>query len=113
MMGQRDIDPIPPHAVTMWLTDHDIIAALPMTAGGTPYLMKLPLNEGGLLRALELLRKRRHEVLSPSEAASTFAPPTHQPQVKLSKASEKLHAETTPEQRANALALIQRLGLKR
>ena len=113
MNGTLDMDPIPPHAITMWLTDHDIIAMLPMTAGGTPYLMKLPLSEGGLMQALELLRKRKHEVLTPLEAAASFAPPKHQPQVRLSKAQEKLHAETTPEQRAAAMALIERLGIKR
>lgn len=110
-MGQSDTDPIPPHAITMWLTDHDIIAMLPMTNGGTPYLMKLPLSEGGLMAALELLRKRKHEVLSPTEAADTFAPPRHQPQVRLSKAQERLHAETTPAQREAAQALLRKLGL--
>lgn len=110
-MGQRDPSPIPPHAITMWLTDTDIIAALPMTAGGVPYLMKLPLSEGGLMQALELLKKRKHEVLSPTEAAQSFAPPKHQPQVKLSKQQEKLHRETTPEQRANAEALLRKLGI--
>lgn len=110
-MGKLDADPIPPHAITMWLSDNDIIAALPMTKGGIPYLMKLPLNEGGLMQALELLRKRKHEVLTPTEAAASFGPPKHQPQVRLSKAQEKLHAETTPEQRAAAQALLIKLGL--
>lgn len=97
----------------MWLTDHDIIAMLPMTSGGTPYLMRLPLNEGGLMQALELLKKRRHEVLSPLEAQALLAPPRHQPQVRLSKAQERLHAESTPEQRERARLLIEKLGLKR
>jgi len=95
----------------MWLTDTDIIAALPMTAGGLPYLMKLPLSEGGLMQALELLRKRKHEVLSPTEAASSFGPPKHPSQVRLSKAQEQLHRETTPEQRTAAQALLRKLGL--
>jgi hypothetical protein len=110
MMGTLDTDP-PPHAVTLWLTDHDIIVQLPMTAGGIPYLLKLPLSEGGLMQALELLRKRKHEVLSPLEAQALYEPPRHQPQVKLTKAQERLNAETTPEQRAAAKALIERLGL--
>ena len=112
-MGQSDPTPIPPHAITMWLTDHDIIAMLPMTAGGTPYLMRLPLSEGGLMQALELLHKRKREVLTPTtDAPANYTPPKHQPQVKLNKSQEKLHSETTPEQRAAALALIERLGLK-
>jgi hypothetical protein len=113
MMGQMDHDPIPPHAITMWLSDNDIIAALPMTLGGTPYLMKLPLSEGGLMQALELLKKRKHEVLTPLEAQVLRGPPKHQPMVKLSKAQERLNAETTPEQRERARALIEKLGLKR
>lgn len=110
MMGQLDRDPVPPHAITMWLTDHDIVALLPMRNGSTPYMMKFPLNEGGLMRALELLRQRKHEVLSPTEA-KVFDVPRVQPQVRLSKAQERLHSETTQEQRDNAQALLRKLGL--
>jgi len=116
MMGQRDDSPIPPHALTMWLSDNDIIVALPMTAGGTPYLMKLPLSTGGLMQALTLLHKRKAEVLDPTEAKALFnlrADPTaNQPQVKLSKAQEKLREETTEAQRENARALLAKLGIK-
>lgn len=110
MMGQIDHDPIPPHAVTMWLTDHDIVALLPMKAGGTPYMMKFPLNEQGLMRALELLQKRKHEVLTPTEAA-VFDVPKVQPQVKRGKLQEKLYSETTESQRDAAQALLRKLGL--
>jgi hypothetical protein len=110
-MGQVDKDPIPPHAVTMWATDHDIIVMLPMKNGGTPYMMKFALSEGGLMQALEVLKQRKHEVLSPTEAAALYEPPRHQPQVKLSKAQERLHAETTVEQREAAQALLRKLGL--
>ena len=111
MMGQLDRDPVPPHAITMWLTDHDIIALLPMKSGGTPYMIKFPLNEGGLMKALELLKERKHEVLSPLEAQALYEPPRHQPQVKLSKVQERLHAETTQEQRDAMAALLRKLGL--
>lgn len=110
-MGQLDRDPVPPHAITMWLTDTDIIAQLPMKAGGTPYLMRFPLNEGGLMKALELLRQRKHDVLSPTEAQALYSPPRVQPQVRMSKAQERLHAETTQEQRDAAQALLRKLGL--
>ena len=100
----------------MWLSDNDIIVALPMTAGGTPYLMKLPLSTGGLMQALTLLHKRKAEVLDPTEAKALFnlrADPTaNQPQVKLSKAQEKLREETTEAQRENARALLAKLGIK-
>lgn len=111
MMGQRDPKPTPPHAITMWLTDHDIIAALPMTAGGDPYLMKFPLSEGGLMQALELLKKRKHEVLSPTDAAELYSPPAHPPQVRPTKAQERLYSETTPEQRAKAQELLKKMGI--
>lgn len=112
MMGkmQENFTP-PPHAVTLWLTDHDIIALLPMKSGGIPYMLKLPLSEGGLMQALELLQKRRHEVLSPTEATRDFGPPAKQPQVRISKAQERLYSETTPEQRTAASALLRKLGL--
>jgi hypothetical protein len=111
VMGQLDREPVPPHAITMWLTDHDIIALLPMKNGGPAYMMKFPLNEGGLMRALELLQQRKHEVLSPTEALDAFDPPKTQPQVRVSKAQERLYAETTPEQRDAAQALLRKLGL--
>lgn len=112
-MGHLDNSPIPPYAVQMWRGETDIFVALPMSAGGIPYIMRFPLSEGGLSAALEVLRKRRHEVLSPTEAQALYAPPRHQPQVKLTKAQELLHKETTPEQRERARLLIEKLGLKR
>ena len=99
-----------------WLGDHDIFVALPMTTGGIPYIMRFPLNEGGLASALGLLHKRKAEVLDPLEAKALFNirsdPTTNQPQVKLSKAQEKLRAETTEAQRESARLLIAKLGIK-
>lgn len=111
-MGQVDRNLPPKHAITMWLSDHDIIAMLPMTAGGTPYLMKLPLNENGLMRALELLKQRKHEVLSPLEAQALYAPPKAQPQVKVSARRQAFLDETTEAQRENARKLLAKLGIK-
>lgn len=112
MMGQLDHDPIPPFAVTMWTNDVEIFVALPMSKGGIPYIMSFALNEGGLTQALAILRKRPKEVITPTAAApANYTKPAAQPQVRISKAQERLHAETTPEQRANAQALLRRLGL--
>lgn len=111
-MGQIDYDPIPPYAITCWTNDREIFVALPMSKGGTPYIMAFPLNEGGLTQALAILRKRPKEVITPIAAApANYTKPAAQPQVRISKAQERLHAETTPEQRANAQALLRRLGL--
>lgn len=118
MNATMDPQPIPPHAITLWLSDHDIIAMLPMRAGGPCYLMKLPLSEGGLTKALNLLRERKHEVLSQLEAdamrrlVGASTPPATQPQVKLSKTQEKLHSETTQAQRDRARAVLEKMGLK-
>lgn len=115
-MGVRDMNPIPPHAMQCWLGDHDIFVALPMTTGGIPYIMRFPLNEGGLASALGLLHKRKAEVLDPLEAKAIFNtrsdPTANQPQVKLSKAQEKLHAETTEAQREHARLVLAKLGIK-
>ena len=111
MMGQLDTTPTPPHAVTMWATDHDIIVMLPMTSGGPPYLMKFALSEGGLMQALEVLKKRKHEVLSPLEAQALYEPPKNPPQVKVSERRQRFLNETTEAQRDAAQALLRKLGL--
>lgn len=112
MMGSLDTTFIPPYAVTMWESDHDIFVALPMTSGGIPYIMKFPKNEGGLAQALGVLNKRKREVLTPTEAQALYTPPAQQPMVKQSKAQERLYSETTPEQRENARRLLEKLGIK-
>ena len=111
-MGRLDTDPIPPYAVTMWTNDREIFVAMPMTRGGIPFIMSFPLNEGGLTKALEVLRKRPKEVVLPTAAApANYTKPPTQPQVRVSKAQERLYAETSPEQREAAQALLRKLGL--
>lgn len=113
MMGQLDRDCIPPYAVTMWTNDREIFVAMPMTAGGQPFIISFPLNEGGLTKALEILRKRPKEVILPTlDQPANYTKPPDQPMVKpMGKVREKLHAETTPEQREAAQALLRKLGL--
>jgi hypothetical protein len=110
MMGRLDPDPIPKWAVTCWTDDQHVYVALPMTAGGIPYIMKWPLNEGGLSQALLVLRKRQKEVLEPTRAAP--ANHTRQPMVKLDRHHEKLKQETTESQRESARKLLEKLGIK-
>lgn len=109
---------VPPHAITCWATDHDIVVMLPMKAGGTPYLIKFPLSEAGLKQALSVLIKRKDEVLSAADSRDLTdprrsnilrEPPPSQPQVKLGKIAERLHAETTEAQRTNARDLIAKM----
>lgn len=112
MMGQLDTSPIPPYAVTMWTNDREIFVAMPMTAGGQPFIISFPLNEGGLTKALEVLRKRPKEVILPTmDQPANYTKPPQQPQVKpMGKIREKVHSETTQEQRDAAQALLRKLG---
>ncbi len=113
MTAQGDALPRPAWAVTMWSDDHDIFVELPMTGGGVPYIMRYPLTEGGLSRALEVLRIRKRETVLPTmDQPANYTLPRHQPQVKLSKTQERLHAETTEAQRDNARRLLAKLGIK-
>lgn len=114
-MGQCDADPIPPYAITCWTNGTDIFVALPMTAGGTPYITKYPLNEGGLSMALAVLRKQQKESILPTKAApANYTLPDHQHmvQTKMSEARRKLYAETTEAQRENARKVLAKLGMK-
>lgn len=116
-MGTMDRDCVPAYAVTMWRGDDGYIyCALPMTAGGVPYITRYLASEGGLSQALDLLRKRKAEVLDPLEARAIFNsrpnPTADQPMVKTSKAHERLKAETTEAQRESARRLVAKLGLK-
>lgn len=112
-MGTRDTSPIPQWAVQCWATETDIFVALPMTQGGIPYIAKFPKSEGGLAQALAVLCARRPEVPKPSASApANYTHPPRQPQVRRSKAEEKLRAETTEAQRETARKLIAKMGLK-
>lgn len=113
MTGKLDPSPIPPWAVTMWESGSNIFVALPMKAGGVPYIMKFDLTEAGLKAAMRIIKvQREEEAPRPSmDAPANYTPPKHQPMVKLSKSQEKLHAETTPAQREAAQALLRKLGL--
>lgn len=114
MMGQLDHNPIPLYAITMWTNDVEIFVAIPCK-GNIPYITSFPLNEGGLTKALNLLRDRPKEVIAPTAAApANYTKPPNQPQVRpAGKIRERLMAETTEDQRARAAALIaQMLGKK-
>ena len=112
-MGVLDPSPIPPYAITCWEDEHNIYAALPMKAGGIPYIMKFARNEGGLAAALAVLSKHRRETIIPTHGSpANYTHPTHQPQIKLTKAQEKLHSETTEAQREHARRYLSKLGIK-
>lgn len=53
---------IPLHALTVWADDHDIFVSIPTAAGSQPYISKYPLTEGGLSKAISILKVRRKEL---------------------------------------------------
>lgn len=111
-MGQLDRSPIPSYAVTMWTNDVEIFVAIPMKDPTLPpYIMSFPLTGEGLTKAMNVLRQRPKEVLTPTNEVNYTKPPS-QPQVKpMGKLRERLHSETTQEQRDAAQALLRKLGL--
>jgi hypothetical protein len=113
MMGKLDTSPIPPWAIQCWATETNIFVALPMTAGGVPYITRYPKSEGGLSMALAVLMKRQAEIPRPTPSApANYTHPPRQPQVKLDRWHEKLKAETTEAQRENAKKVLEKLGIK-
>lgn len=46
----------PPHAVTMWCDNTHIYTELAATSGGQPYIQKHALTEGGLSKALAMMK---------------------------------------------------------
>jgi len=113
-MGQLDTSGIPAWAVTMWTNDREIFVAMPMKDRTMPpYIISFPYTPEGLARALRILHDRPKEVIVPTAAApANYTRPPNPEQVKpLGKIRERVHAESTQEQRDAAAALIKRLGL--
>lgn len=92
----------PPHAVIMWTDDINIYVELPTTMGN-PYITKYPVNEGGLSKALNILRTRYEELPS---AQKNYTAPAVVPSLKNGKPPVQ-----TEVQRAQALNVLRKLGL--
>jgi hypothetical protein len=112
MTAAMDTTPIPPYAVTMWSDEINIYVAIPVTKGQIPYIMRFRLDEGGLSSALRVLRKPPPEAPIPTidRPANYTIPP--QPMVHRTKAQQRLYAETTESQRAMALKVLAKMGIK-
>lgn len=91
---------IPAHAITVWCDDVHIYAAIP---GSPPHIVKFSLTEAGMSKAANLLRTR-HELV-PAPQRNYTMPPAH-----VSYARNKPPVQTA-EQRAEALAVLRKLGL--
>jgi len=99
-MAMLDTSPIPSHAVTLWADDLNIYAIIP---GPIPHVTKFPRNEGGLGKALQLLRTRYEELPAPKR--NYTAPPP-----KLTLKNGKPPVQTDNEREA-ALAVLRKLGI--
>ena len=99
-MAMLDTSPIPSHAVTLWADDMHIYAIIP---GPIPHVTKFPRSEGGLGKALALLRTRYEEL--PTSKRNYTAP-----EAKVSLRNGKPPVQTEV-QRATALNLLRKMGL--
>ncbi len=87
----------PPNAVRMWTDGLVIYTEIP---GTPPYIAKFSLTEGGLSKALDLLRTK-----------AKFNPNGHPaPKTREPTRVEK-RPEVTDEQRATAVAVLRKLGM--
>lgn len=111
-MAQMTDSFIPPNALLMWADDQTIYVALPTKPGIPPYITKLSRSEGGLAKAFHLLTGSPREAPRPSASAPANYTKVPHPLMKLDKTRAKLHAETTEAQRANAVKLLEKLGIK-
>lgn len=98
MTAERTAPAAPPWAVTAWVTEEYVFVELP---GRIPYVMKFPLSEGGLSKALNILRIRHTEALAPVYVEPKFT------------ASNRLGTVGTPNQRAAAAEALRKLGIVR
>lgn len=105
-------DFIPPYAVTTWVDFVHVWVMVPnKNPALPPLILKYPLTEGGMTKALDFC-KSRHAAMTPQGGHSPYVPP---PSMSLTGhvavATKKGQEKYKPEQRAAAAALLKRLGL--
>lgn len=62
----------PPNAVKMWMDDRAIYVELPLSPGyesTLPCILRFAISEGGLSKALNILRERKTDFAGPIQAA--------------------------------------------
>lgn len=102
---------VPHHAVIMWSDDNWIYVALPVK-DDIPYITKFAFTEGGLSKALYVLRNARKKELPSKVSLKDNVAPGHIARIthpKLKKPAPK----TTQEQRASAKEVLKKLGMLR
>lgn len=99
----------PSHAVIMWSDDNWIYVALPIK-DDIPYICKFAFTEGGLSKALYVLRNARKKVLPSTVTLSEPAPKGHIARISHPKIKRPA-PKTTDEQRAQAREVLRKLKL--
>lgn len=92
----------PPWAVVAWCDDRAIYIELPCV-DGPPYVTKYDLTEGGLSKALRLMRDARRKLAKPS-ISGDFDVAKH-PKIQRATATRK----STVEQRAKARDILRKI----
>src|SRR5215831_9313075 len=96
----------PPYAVTMWSDDNWIYVELPVE-GDVPYICKFAFTEGGLSKALHVLRTASKARPPSTVSAKTPVLPGHIARISHPRL-KKPKPTITPEQKASARELLRR-----
>lgn len=94
----------PPDAVMMWSDHNHVYVGVPSTSGGPMWVTKYPLTEGGLSKALAVLRKPEAHICG-TRAPEMKASPLREP--KLSKDAVKFNEA----QRSATRELLRKRGI--
>src|SRR5437879_5932963 len=95
----------PPYALRVWITDTAVFTEIPGKApAGLPHVMSFPLHEGGLSKALNILRERKVVHYGRDVSGEPWVAPA----VIASNAHTTQGSET---QRAHAQAVLRRMGI--
>ena len=85
----------PPYAPRVWIEGLDLLVELPAADGGLPYIVKYPVTEAGLSKAINILRVRA----------------TQKP-IARERSADKFVPDTTPAERRNAAReVLKKMGL--
>lgn len=94
----------PPYAVTCWADAYDVYVEVPF--GTTPYILRFPLTEAGLSKALKVLKDLRP---APPIGSARFSLPSRKI-LPPPKARRPTKPALSPERKASVMALLRKNG---
>lgn len=89
----------PPYALRVWADNNSIYTEIPGKPGAAPYVIAFPLAEGGLSKALDLLRTKHTDFAGPAFYSRPAPSLSNKPAV------------GTAVQRAHAQAVLRKLKI--